>query len=121
MLDAGHETMAIICKTVKESEYIFSQLSGGLPITKIDEDTHSFQKGVLILPVYWAKGIEFDAVIIPDASDQNYAGESERNLFYTACTRAMHELVMATVDEPCEFIKGATIDTYETKERTDIT
>ncbi|MGR5914097.1 ATP-binding domain-containing protein [Bacillus pacificus] len=38
-----------------------------------------------------AKGIEFDAVIIFDASHESYYRESERSLFYTACTRAMHE------------------------------
>lgn len=113
LLDGGHETVAIICKTVKECEEIFSQLSSELSIKKIDEDTHSFEKGILILPVFWAKGIEFDAVIIPDASDQNYAAESDRNLFYTACTRAMHELIMVTVHEPCDFIKEAPSDTYE--------
>lgn len=114
LLDAGHETVAIICKTVKECDDIFGLLDGELPITKINEDTHSFQKGVVILPVYWAKGIEFDAVIIPDASDQHYKGKTARNLFYTACTRAMHDLTMITMDnEPCAFIKEAPLDKYK--------
>ncbi|WP_404451036.1 ATP-binding domain-containing protein [Virgibacillus necropolis] len=113
LLEDGHETIAIICKTLKESEALFDLLSGKLSVKLIDEDTHTFQKGVLILPVYWAKGIEFDAVIIPDASHQQYAGESSRNLFYTACTRAMHELIMFTINEPCAFIQESPSEKYK--------
>ncbi|MFZ3580387.1 RNA polymerase recycling motor HelD [Virgibacillus sp. DJP39] len=114
LAEDGHETIAIICKTVKECNDVFHMIGGELDITKIDEDTHSFKKGIVILPVYWAKGIEFDAVIIPDASEQQYEKESERNLFYTACTRAMHDLTMLTVDEPSRFIKESSATKYKT-------
>lgn len=115
LIEEGHETIAIICKTVRESEAIYQALHERLSIHKIDENTHSFQKGILILPVYWAKGIEFDAVILPDASSKQYTDESDRNLFYTACTRAMHELIMLTDNDPCAFIKEARLGTYEIK------
>lgn len=113
LIGEDHETIAVICKTLKESKSLFHILSEEMPVKLIDEDTHTFQKGILILPVYWAKGIEFDAVIIPDASHQQYAGESSRNLFYTACTRAMHELIMFTKNEPCAFINEAPVEKYK--------
>jgi DNA helicase-2/ATP-dependent DNA helicase PcrA len=41
-----------------------------------------------------AKGLEFDQVIVPEASATNYASDMDRNLLYVACTRAMHRLVL---------------------------
>lgn len=111
LLKIGYETIAFICKTKNECEAIYNLLSPSISVTRVDEETYSFKKGILIIPVYLAKGIEFDAVIIPDASTNHYT-ESDRTVFYTACTRAMHELVMVTAAEPCLFIHEAKTDTY---------
>ena len=63
-----------------------------------------YEQGVVVIPAYLAKGIEFDAVIIYDASAQVYSDESLRRLFYTACTRAMHHLQLYSVGEPSPFL-----------------
>jgi len=113
--EKGYETTAIICKTRQESDEIADLLRGEIPFNQINEETYTFEKGLLILPVYLAKGIEFDAVIIPDASEKHYGKESDRTLFYTACTRAMHELTMISDEEPCRFIGEAAKETYDVK------
>ena len=59
----------------------------------------------VVIPAYLAKGIEFDAVIIYDASQQLYGEERVRRLLYTACTRAMHQLALYSVGEPSEFLQ----------------
>ncbi|ASK61466.1 helicase [Virgibacillus phasianinus] len=115
LLHKGHETLAVICKNLQECDELHQILRNKLSVTKIDEETHSFHKGILILPVYWAKGIEFDAVIIPDASAGQYVGQNDRNLFYTACTRAMHDLTIFSIHQPCTFIKEAPTDKYQIK------
>ncbi len=109
----GNETIAIICKTLKESDELYHKLQDKVVIRQITEQTYSFEKGLLILPIYLAKGIEFDAVIIPEASAGHYSKEADRALFYTACTRAMHGLHMITSEEPCKFIKEAEQETFE--------
>jgi UvrD-like helicase C-terminal domain len=58
------------------------------------------------IPAYLAKGIEFDAVIIYNASAQVYGDESLRRLFYTACTRAMHYLQLYSIGEPSPFLRN---------------
>lgn len=88
----GHQTIAIICKTLCESKKAFQLLKDQIPVQFMNQQTYSFQKDILVIPAYLAKGIEFDAVLIYDASDQSYGRETERYLFYTACTRAMHDL-----------------------------
>src|SRR5699024_6686709 len=97
-------SVAIICKTNQESNMLFELIKDETAVKKLDEETFEFEKGLVVLPVYLAKGIEFDAVIIPDASEQSYEKETDRTLFYTACTRAMHQLVMLSAGEPCRFI-----------------
>jgi DNA helicase II / ATP-dependent DNA helicase PcrA len=92
----GYQTIAVICRTSKESRLAFEALKNEISLYLIEKGTISYEKGVLVIPSYLAKGIEFDAVILYDSS--HYKRESERKLFYTVCTRAMHELYMvATV------------------------
>jgi len=69
----------------------------GLPIeiNKITSDNDKYKEGVCVLPVYLAKGLEFDAVIINDASNKKYGENTmDQKLLYVAVTRAMHELVI---------------------------
>ena len=68
-----------------------------MPLHLIEKATIAYEKGILVIPSYLAKGIEFDAVIIYDSSP--YRNESERKLFYTVCTRAMHRLHMFATNE----------------------
>ena len=112
LMDRGHETIAIICKTFSESNKLYEQLKHQVDINHLNENSTTFEKGLLILPIYLAKGIEFDAVIIPDVSHAQYLTELEQSLLYTACTRAMHELVMLTVGDYSSFIKQAPIETF---------
>lgn len=39
-----------------------------------------------------SQGLEFDAVLICDADNQNYYDDDDKNLLYVACTRALHRL-----------------------------
>src|SRR5699024_6018532 len=112
LVDRGHETIAIICKTFAEVDLLYDQLKNKIDLKCIDEHTTTFEKGILILPIYLAKGIEFDAVIIPDVSHRQYFTELDQSLLYTACTRAMHELVMLTAGDYSTFIKQAPIETF---------
>jgi DNA helicase II / ATP-dependent DNA helicase PcrA len=88
----GHRTIAVICRTAAESKRVYHALKDEVPVHLIEKATIAYEKGILVIPSYLAKGIEFDAVILYDSS--HYRNESERKLFYTVCTRAMHRLHM---------------------------
>lgn len=102
--DDGYGTIAIICKTAKESQQAFENLKTEMPVRLITTETYTYEKGMLILPAYLAKGIEFDAVVIYNASREQYHRKLEQKLFYTACTRAMHELRLFTLGERTPFL-----------------
>ncbi|MBM4763452.1 RNA polymerase recycling motor HelD [Bacillus sp. B15-48] len=108
--EKGHKTIAIICRTDAESRYIFDSVGQKIDARLIEKGTISYEKGISILPAYLAKGIEFDAVIIFNASC--YREKSEQKLFYTACTRAMHELYLYSQSEP-PLLKGIGESTYQ--------
>ncbi|OLS39908.1 RNA polymerase recycling motor HelD [Bacillus sp. MRMR6] len=95
--DKGHRTIAVICRTANDSKKVYTDLKKEVSLHLIEKGTLSYEKGILVIPSYLAKGIEFDAVIISDIS--LYSNESERKLFYTVCTRAMHELYMFTTGD----------------------
>ena len=109
---AGHQTIAIICKTEEETRNVHTKLVKDLNAQLMNKTTYSYNKGVLVLPSYLSKGIEFDAVIIYDASKETYNRELERKLFYTACTRAMHELHLLSKGELSPFFKTISPDLY---------
>ncbi|MCM3038349.1 UvrD-helicase domain-containing protein [Paenibacillus motobuensis] len=100
----GYESIAVICKTAEESKEVHEHLAKDLEARLIKKTTLSFEKGVHIIPAYLAKGVEFDAVLIFDGSNNKYTRESERKLFYTACTRAMHLLHVYSAGKPSRFI-----------------
>ncbi|MBU8878392.1 UvrD-helicase domain-containing protein [Bacillus sp. FJAT-29790] len=99
-----YNTIAVICKSAAESAATYDALSDVEEIKLVKSGSIEYEQGVVVIPAYLAKGIEFDAVIIYDASAQVYGDESLRRLFYTACTRAMHHLQLYSVGEPSPFL-----------------
>lgn len=108
----GFGTIALICKTMKECRKAYYHLSKHLDVKLITQATSQFGRGFFIIPSYLAKGIEFDAVIIHDASAENFHHEHERTLFYTECTRAMHELILLHSGAPTRFLETVPDDKY---------
>ncbi|MDP4158128.1 MAG: RNA polymerase recycling motor HelD, partial [Bacillota bacterium] len=94
------ETIAILCKSAAESSAAFEALRDVEDIKLVKSGSIEYEQGVVVIPAYLAKGIEFDAVIVYDVSERVYGDESLRRLFYTACTRAMHYLQLFSVGEP---------------------
>ncbi|MCL6631735.1 MAG: UvrD-helicase domain-containing protein [Alicyclobacillus herbarius] len=110
---AGHRTIAVLCKTAKEAALLYTDLAPRTAVQRIDERTHRFEPGVHVLPVYLAKGIEFDAVMVHLGPEADNSDEMERGLLYTACTRAMHELHVFCLGEPSPLLARVPASLYE--------
>lgn len=110
----GHQTKAVLTKTQAEADGLVRLLEErGVKLRRLDKRAVSLEPGVVVAPVYLAKGVEFDGVILANASRAQYHTNFERQLLYTACTRAMHELRMVSVGEPSPWILAQPQDTYE--------
>lgn len=111
----GFDSIVVITKTAAESQKAYEALRiyGVDKLQLISKETPSFEKGVMVIPVYLAKGVEFDAVLVYNASSEAYGRESERKLLYTACTRAMHRLNLYAMDGWSPFVEALPSNSYD--------
>jgi DNA helicase-2/ATP-dependent DNA helicase PcrA len=59
-----------------------------------------YRSGVVLVPSYLSKGLEFDAVFIADANNANYKdNELDTKLLYVSMTRPLHQLNIYYHDE----------------------
>ena len=77
---------AILTKSKKESSYIYKLLSDNIDVSSPLFDNKN--TNYIILPVYLAKGLEFDTVIIYNAN------LFSKKLLYVAVTRAQNNLII---------------------------
>lgn len=108
--EKGIRSVSIICKTAAEAQRAYAELRKELPLHLVTADDDTLAHGDVVIPAYLAKGLEYDGVLIYDASDGTYSHESERRLFYTACTRALHHLHLLYTGSPTPFLAGALPD-----------
>jgi DNA helicase II / ATP-dependent DNA helicase PcrA len=89
---SGYDTIAVICRTMEETEKVRDELKQYVSMEPYMENM-TFQNGVMVLPIYLTKGLEFDAVILWNPTEENYSiCDADAKLMYVAITRALHEL-----------------------------
>ncbi|MBE6066544.1 MAG: ATP-dependent DNA helicase [Clostridium lundense] len=87
--EKGHESIAIICRDLEETNKIGELLKDKMYIKVIDNEEILDTSGEVIMPSYFAKGLEFDAVIVIDTNNEI---ENKDKMLYVMSTRALHEL-----------------------------
>jgi DNA helicase-2/ATP-dependent DNA helicase PcrA len=104
----GFKLIAAIAKTVEECELLFYSLKKKIPgITLITGAEGEYNGGVMVVPAHLAKGLEFDAVILSDASENQYSlSDMDAKLLYVACTRAMHIMDIHYRDKITPLLEG---------------
>ncbi len=102
----GFKSAAIICKTLEECTKLKSDLNScGLNIKVINGDESEFYGGVALIPSYLVKGLEFDVVIIANASKYEYSTDPlDVKLLYIAMTRPLHKLFIYSVGEKAKML-----------------
>ncbi|MCH5735323.1 hypothetical protein MMB01_24095, partial [Salmonella enterica] len=61
------KTIAVIGRTEDECPDIYEKLTNaGLAVNVIEADQSKYEGGISVVPVYLAKGLEFDAVLLID-------------------------------------------------------
>lgn len=91
MVKKDFKSIAVICKNKRNSIELYNRLKELIPeINLIDGNESEFKIGINVISSYIAKGLEFDGVIVADGDE--YEKNRDENLFYTSCTRALHEL-----------------------------
>jgi len=86
------KSIAIITKDDSEAEKLYEMLNKDIEISLIDGYS-KIKRDLVIVPSYIAKGLEFDSVIVYTDINNKYTDE-EKYLYYVACTRAQHNLII---------------------------
>jgi DNA helicase-2/ATP-dependent DNA helicase PcrA len=113
LLKEDVQSVAVICKTAAESLKVYNELKTKAQIHLLTKEDDQFISGIVVIPSYLAKGLEFDAVLVVDASMEKYGREEERKLLYTACTRALHKLILYYSGSPSPFLPMADKSLYQ--------
>jgi DNA helicase-2/ATP-dependent DNA helicase PcrA len=76
-------------------------------LSRVVDEEFSFSPGVEIVEARAVKGLEFDYVVIIDASAMSYPDlPAARRLLHVAATRAIHQLWVTTVGTPSPILDG---------------
>lgn len=104
----GFKSAAIVCKTLEESKEIKAYLKGlGYDINTISGSEDEYFGGVVIIPSYLVKGLEFDVVIIANGSSSAYSEDPlDVKLLYIAMTRPLHRLYIYSVGERAKMLNN---------------
>lgn len=101
MLKDNYKSIAIITKTDEEAIKIYELLKPtNERLSLLESNTEKFNRNLIVVPSYVAKGLEFDSVIIYTDSNNRYT-EEEKYLYYVACTRCQHQLIIYN-QNPCQ-------------------
>ena len=93
--EEGYETIAVVCRDEKETSKVTAELQKHIDVLDDNLESAEFGNGVMVLPVVYTKGLEFDAVLLFDPSERKYPADNGHvKLLYVAATRALHELTI---------------------------
>lgn len=89
-----YDTIAVLCLDADHAHQVAKELRDILPeeetVSELTKDSMRFCQGISVMPFYLAKGLEFDAVLVPDR--QRYQSPLHKQALYIDATRALHVL-----------------------------
>ncbi len=112
-LEDGHGSAVLLCRTRRQAQDLYNRMGKPDDVALVQQDDQDIGTGILILPVYLAKGLEFDAAFVIGA-DESYSTEQDRKLLYIACTRALHRLNLYACDTWSRLIPTAPLSLVKT-------
>jgi DNA helicase IV len=93
-------SVAVICRGAATAKRLTRLLRHAVDAQLVLDGAFAHESVVNVTTVDHVKGLEFDYVIVPDASKTNYPYQpSSRRALYVAVTRSRHELVLGSVTE----------------------
>ena len=96
--DDPHASVAVIARTPDAARRWAQVLRRSADVRLAQDGDFRFDGGMHVTCVAEVKGLEFDYVIVPDASPAVYPGEPEsRRALYVALTRAVHSVTLGAV------------------------
>ena len=104
--DDPSATKCVVVRSAPLARRLAQALSGKVPRRLVLDGAFVFHRGVDITTVDQIKGLEFDHVVIADATAESYPDAPlARRAMYVALTRARHQAVLAAVGAPSPLLR----------------
>lgn len=100
-------SLALLARTEARCRELYEQLqaAGCGEARLILPGQQQYEGGISIVPVFMAKGLEFDTVLLIDVDAVHYTDSpQDAKLLYVGCTRALHELKLYCSGEPSPLV-----------------
>ena len=115
------DTIAVVCRDQESATQTAKEMSQYVDLIESNLEKAEFGSGIMVLPVEYTKGLEFDAVLIMDPSREDYpVDDGHAKLLYVAATRALHELCVLHTGNLTGLIADP-IKSEVSRERKDVT
>ncbi|MEG6586920.1 HelD family protein [Dendrosporobacter sp. 1207_IL3150] len=108
----GSKSIGILTKREDTSVSVYNEIQLEAAKSQVGDihlvtgEDASYSGGISVLPIALSKGLEFDAVILWNASSVEFRNnEFDAKLLYVALSRAMHGLYITYIDKLTELIK----------------
>jgi len=102
---SGCASVAILTKTMERAKELAQRLSQRTDCRLVSD--HSSQLGGLcVLPLYLAKGLEFDGALLDEVNAAQYSSPLDKKLLYISATRPLHRLELFCCGEPSPLLAG---------------
>ncbi|WP_129595917.1 RNA polymerase recycling motor HelD [Anaerophilus nitritogenes] len=111
------KSIALLCKTMDECLKVKKYLDKNKKIQAhlLNGEEESYEAGVVIVPSYLAKGLEFDVVFILNLEEKYLDQELDIKLLYVAMTRPMHRLYIFHVKNTMPLLEKMDEKLYDIK------
>ena len=88
----NYHSVGILTEHKHEAASLYDRVKSRIEAVLITETGQKFAHGAVVMPIMYAKGLEFDAVIIINYN--KLLSEDKKNILYLMCTRALHLLYL---------------------------
>lgn len=96
----GYRNIAVTVKTPKEASDLYKSLKKNVEVSLITEKNEDYSGGLMIIPATLIKGMEFDCVLIADASAEVFPDDEYLSrVLYVMMTRPLHRLKLLAEKE----------------------
>ena len=92
LTEAGYKSIAVVTRTLSEAKRISDFIPKAHLLDGSDEDILTDPGDISVGGYHLMKGLEFDAVVV--VWDEARLSDGERRRLYTACSRALHSLIL---------------------------
>lgn len=98
-------SIAVVCQNIENAKEAYNRLMDVGRTRLVTDGNFTFRPGVDFTDVVQVKGLEFDYVIIPDASLNDYPDDPiARRKMHVAITRGIHQVWVLTSGKPSPII-----------------